>query len=74
MVLKKLKPGMIVYDVRRATGRRAMFSKWCTWTIEIKDIDYEKELVLASWNGNKAEWHSKKTWSKWRLKTPHEGR
>lgn len=72
MVLKKLSPGMTVYNVKKATGIDAFYCKsgWKVWPVYIKEIEMERELVLASWNGNRPEWFNKKEWSKWRLKEP----
>ena len=70
MVLKKLKPGMIVYDVRKTTRLQSFNSKWSTYTVKIIEIDEENNRVLASWNGNKQEWYYKHSWSKWKLKIP----
>lgn len=72
MVLNKLKPGIKVYDVKRATGLHFNMSKWSTWPVFIKEIDIENEMVFASWNGNPERWYNKHTWSKWRLKAPTE--
>ena len=70
MVLKKLKPGMTVYDVRKTTGLNRFNSKWSTWDVCIKEIDIEKGLVLASWNSNPPQWYGMHTWSKWRINRP----
>lgn len=70
MVLRKLVPGMVVYDVKRVTGSATLDQKWSVWSVVIKDVDKENELVLASWNYNVPEWFRKKDWSKWRLKKP----
>lgn len=70
MVLKRLKPGMTVYQVKRATGYAAISRKWSIWPVYVKEVDEEKGRVLASWNGNKPQWFGEKNWSKWRTKTP----
>lgn len=70
MVINKLKPEMVVYDVKRATGRNIWNGKWRTWTVKIIEIDAENEKVYASWNSNKPEWYMKHIWSKWRIKRP----
>lgn len=70
MILKKLKPEMVVYDVRKSTGLSVFNSRWSTWSVRIIEIDEENEKVFASWNGNPPEWYHKYTWSKWRLKKP----
>lgn len=67
---KKLKPGMVVYDVRKASGLHRFNGKWQIWSVYIEQIDEENEKVLASWNGNKPAWYHKHTWSKWRIKLP----
>ena len=61
-MLKKMSPGMTVFDVKKATGS--------VWPVKIKEIDLENERVFASWNGNEPEWFARKVWSKWRLKRP----
>lgn len=70
MVLKKLKPGMTVYDVRKTTGLAAFNGEWSTWSVHIIEVDAENSRVYASWNGNKPEWYHERTWSRWRLKKP----
>lgn len=70
MILKKLKEGITVYDVRHTTGLNRFNSKWSTYPVYVKEIDEQEEMVFASWNGNKGQWFNKNTWSKWRLKTP----
>lgn len=70
MTLKKLKPGMTVYEVNRATGlSKVLGQKWTASTIHIKEIDEENERVLAYGYGQVRWWH-KNEWSKWRLKGP----
>lgn len=69
MVLKKLKPGMTVYRVKKATGLSRFNGKWQTWSMYIKEVDEENESVLASGCG-KEMWHYKSEWSKWRLNRP----
>ena len=69
MVLKKLKPGMTVYRVKKATGLAIYNGKWQTWSMHIKEINEEKEEVLANGYGGE-RWYSKHEWSKWRLKRP----
>lgn len=70
MVLSKLKPGMTVYSVKKSTGLSRFNGKWQVWPVVIKEVDEENNRVLASWNGNKADWYYQHTWSKWRMKIP----
>lgn len=71
MVLKKLKPGMIVYRVKSATGLSRFNGKWQTWSMYIKEIDEETEQVLASGYAGE-RWYPKHEWSKWRMKRPED--
>ena len=72
MTLKKLKPGMTVYEVKRATGLYKFNSKWEWWYIDIKEIDEENERVLATRSGTVESWYYKPQWSKWRMNRPEE--
>ena len=72
MVIKKLKPNMIVYDVRPTTGLQRFNGRWSTYPVTIIQIDEEEERIFASWNHNKPSWYQKRTWSKWRMKVPTE--
>jgi hypothetical protein len=72
MIIKKLKAGMTVYEVRPSTGLQSFNGKWSTYTVMILEIYEEKEQVFASWNGNKAQLFNKRTWSKWRLNQPKD--
>lgn len=69
MVLKKLKPGMIVYRVKAATGLSRFNGKWQTWNMCIKEINEETEQVLASGYAGE-RWYPNHEWSKWRIKRP----
>ena len=70
MVITKLKEGMTVYEVKKATGMRSFSGKWQTWCVTILKIDEEYRRVFASWNYNKPQWFYEKQWSKWRLNLP----
>ena len=69
MTIKKLKPGMTVYRVKRATGLNVFNGEWETWTIRIKEIDEASERVLATGYAGE-RWYNKNEWSKWRLDVP----
>lgn len=68
MVLKKLTIGMTVYEVKKTTGLQRFNEKWSAWPIYVKEIDYENNKVLASWNSNPYKWYSQKSWKAWRIK------
>lgn len=67
---EKIKPGMVLYDVRRATGWTRF--KWNTWPVYIKEVNSEKREVLASWNSNKPEWMTEHRVTKYRAKMPKQ--
>lgn len=69
MILRKLKPGMTVYRVKKSVGL-SKFNGMCEiWEMSIKEIDEENERVLAYGYGGEQWWY-KNEWSKWRLKRP----
>lgn len=72
MVIKKLKAGMTVYDVKKARGITRFNGKWQTWPVYIYTVNTEDNRVFASWNGNSPRWYSEIIWKKWRLKIPQE--
>jgi hypothetical protein len=72
MKLEKLKPGMVIYDVRKRTGLSYFRGggDYEYWEVFIKQVDLEKREALVSWNGNPARWVSENQLSKYRLKKP----
>lgn len=69
---EKIKPGMTLYDVRKATGFHAarLSKKWQWWPVKVFEVDSEKRQVLASWNTNPAKWISEKNVTKFRAQLP----
>lgn len=67
---EKIHAGMILYDVRKATGWSR--HKWDTWPVRVVEVDTEKRRVLASWNHNKAEWMNERRITRYRAKRPEE--
>lgn len=65
---EKIKPGMKLWDVRKKTSPGG--GKWSTWPVYVKEVDKEKRLVLASWNGNPASWMSERKITGYRAKRP----
>jgi len=72
MKLEKLKPGMVIYDVRKRTGLSYFRGggAYDIWSVYVKEIDLEKREALVSWNSNPPTWVSEKQLSKYRLKKP----
>ena len=50
MVLKKLKVGMLVYDVREAKGLHRFNVRWQSWSVVINQIDEENEMFSVNVN------------------------
>lgn len=67
---EKIKEGMTLYDVRKATGLQKFNSKFSIWPVHVKEVDSENRRVLASWNNNKNEWMSEQLITKYRAKKP----
>jgi hypothetical protein len=74
MKLEKLKPGMVIYDVRKRTGlaRFRGGGDYEHWPVFVKQVDLEKREALVSWNGNPARWVSERQLSKYRYSEPKE--
>ena len=53
---EKIKAGMTLYDIRKATGLQRFNSKWSTWSVKVLEVDAEKRMIFASWNCNAATW------------------
>jgi hypothetical protein len=70
MKLEKLKPGMTVYDVHRYKMGNTNMSSVGVWSVYIIDIDNEKQIVTASWNGNTPKKFYRNDWLKWKFKKP----
>jgi hypothetical protein len=71
---EKIKAGMTLWDVKKATGlERYRGSKWLIWPVYIKKVDPETRRVLVSWNNNPEKWWHEKTATKLRAKKPQNG-
>lgn len=70
MTLDKLKPGMIVYSVRRHRAGNTSRTTVGTYPVRITSIHEHSEKVYACINGNPERAYPKRDWSKWRLKQP----
>ena len=70
MKIEKLKTGMTVYDVGRYKMGTTTMTTVGVWSVRIVEVDIEKQIVIASWNGNIREKFYRNSWSKWRFKKP----
>lgn len=52
VALAALKPGDVVYDVRRERAGNTMMRRTAVRLVRIVDVDTENGRVLASWNSN----------------------
>ncbi len=71
MKFEKLKAGMELFDVRRATGM-AVFrgNKYNVWPVRILEINVTQRQALVSWNYNAARWMPERQVTKYRAKRP----
>lgn len=67
----KIKPGMILYDVRKSATRFSR-CKWDVWSVRVIEVDQEKRRVFASWNGNQPQWIYERAVTKYRANNPNE--
>ncbi len=67
----KIKPGMILYDVRKSATQFSR-CKWDVWSVRVIEVDQEKRRVFASWNGNAPNWIYERQATKYRAKNPNE--
>lgn len=70
---EKIKPGMILYDVRKST-KPFNRCKWDYWAVKVIEVDQEKRRVFASWNGNAPKWIYERQATKYRAKNPNYNR
>jgi len=54
---------------RQKMGNTTMTREAC-WPVYVKEVDREGRRVLASWNGNRAQWWYENNWKKWRKEPP----
>lgn len=69
---EKIKPGMVLYDVRKATGLQRYNVKWSTWHVCVVEVNADRREVLASWNSNPPEWMSERRITKFRANKPNQ--
>lgn len=68
---EKIKPGMTLYDVRRATGLvRTMGGKWSTYPVYVRSVNAKNRTVVASWNGNRDTLMFENQVTRYRAKQP----
>lgn len=68
---EKIKPGMILYDVRKSFIRIGGH-KWDVWPVLVYEVDQERRRVFASWNGNQPQWMSEMVVTKYLTNNPND--
>lgn len=71
MKFDKLQPGMVLYDVHSQKMGNTSIRTLGTWSVRVIEVDAERRRALASWNGNRAEWHGEAWFSKLKAERPH---
>lgn len=66
--ISKLKPGQIVWNIRRHKMGNTTVRTLSVY--EIRVISVGEFSVLASWNGNPAKHYTQRDIEKWKLKQP----
>ena len=70
-VISKIKPGQILYDVKRTSGFNAFRRKWDVWPVLVDDVNLEEGYIIARWNVvNPPEKMHKFTFKRFRYKDP----
>ena len=67
-----LRPGQVIYDVRRATGLAAFRSTYEYWRVTVIEVNEKEGYIIGSWNSNPPRKMSQETVKKYRLKPPKE--
>ena len=70
MTLKYLLGLPTVWRVGRVKMGNTTMSRDACWPVYVKQVDEEKRMVLASWNGNPPQWWGEQNWKKWRKTKP----
>lgn len=48
--ISKIKPGQILYDVKRNTGRAAFRGKYSVWEVLVEEVNVGEGYIVARWN------------------------
>lgn len=70
--IKNLRPGQVIYDVKRATGLAAFRSTYEYWPVTVIEVNEKEGYVIGSWNGNTPRKMSQQTVKNYRLKPPKQ--
>jgi len=68
--LKKMRPGIIVYDVCGTKMGNTTISTVSVYQVEIVSVDFDRNTVNAKWNHNRERTYYYGSWKKWRAKKP----
>lgn len=48
--IKKIKPGQVLFDVKRNSGLAAFREKYSVWPVIVDDVNIEGGYIIARWN------------------------
>lgn len=48
--INKIKPGQVLYDVRRNTGIHVLNGKYSVWPVLVESVNTEEGYIVARWN------------------------
>lgn len=68
--INRLKPGQIVYEVRRSKCGNTTVSRGNLYELKIIKVNLDENYVIASWNGNPAQTYRERSIKKWKVKKP----
>lgn len=68
--LSKLTPGQTVWSLETVGVGNTTLRRKALYAVMIVEIDTDKRMALASWNGNTARWYGERAIKKWRVKKP----
>lgn len=73
---EKIKPGMVLYDVRKADWRTRMATgrSYSFWTVSVVTVNPTDRRVLASWNGNAPKWMDERNVTQFRASLPKKSK
>jgi len=70
MKFESLKPGMVVYDIRKHRMGNTTINTLSLYEVRVLEVDHEKGKVTYSWNGNRSVVSSRYACEPWKKNKP----
>lgn len=67
---EKIVAGMRLYDLHSERMGSTTMRSMGVWFVDVLEVDVAQRRALVSWNGNKPEWKSAHTLTRYRAKRP----